>query len=303
MALEYSIRLAGSVLCEGRPADPDNCVLLQKVSGLDGRERRMQTEAAAGADGDVFGPATRSGINLVLEAIIVGSSTAALRTKEKALREVLEPGDAAGTMLVEVLGRSGDPVGGLRAQMRVVAPLRAPDDASDGRAKPATWALACEPAYWLGPTDLTTAVTPLSIGGGLTFGTPPSGIYRVMTFPIDFGASTEAGTSVTNAGDARVWPVLRLYGATFAPILENLATGDRLTFPALTIAAGDYVEIRTAPGARAVLLNGTSSIYSTLDRSASSWWPLVPGVNPIRLTDSSHDASARLDVIYTDGYV
>jgi hypothetical protein len=301
VALEYSLRLASALTLEGRPADPDNCILLQSVSGLDGRDRRLQSEPAAAADGDVFGPATRAGITLTVEALVVGSSSAAMRSRERLLREVLEPVDPAATFLVEVVGRSGDPALGIHAQMRVVAPLRAPDRAEDGRVKAATFSLAGELAYWQGPTNNTVSVSPVTTGVGLTFDTGVP--YRAFRFPIDFGGTTGSGTEVDNAGDALVWPILRLYGATTAPVLENLNLSGKLSFPGLTVASGDYVEIHTAPGERSVLLNGVTSLYSYLDRTTSSWWGLAPGANIVRLSDSSHDGGARLDVIYSDGYV
>jgi hypothetical protein len=303
VSLEYSIRFGGTLTCEGRPADVDNCILLQSVSGLDGRERRLQSEAAAGADGDVFGPATRAGITLTIEAKIVGPTGPGMRAKERALREILEPVDPAATVLVEVLGRSGDPSPGIRAQMRVVAALRAPDKAEDGRVKDATWAMAAERVYWQGPTDLTESVAPVAGNAGLRFGAVMFNVViPAFAFDIDFGDTVTAGTQVDNDGDAFVWPTLRIYGTSTAPVLENLNTGGKLSFPALTVSAADYLEIRTAPGERAVLLNGVASLYSSLDRSSSTWWGLVPGGNLIRFSDSSHDGTARLDVLYSDGY-
>lgn len=293
MALEYSI-VVGAVTLEGRPADAENCTLLQRVTGLDGRDRRSQAEAVAGNDGDVFGPSTRAGITLTIEAELVGATRTAMRTRERALRQALEQADAGALLAVSVVGRDGDPVGGLRASMRVAAPLRAPDSAEDSiRHKPATFALEAELATWKGPTDYTSSVLPPGAGTGLSFS---------FVFPLNFGGSTAPGTTVTNAGDAKAWPELRLYGYSLSPVIENLTTGERLSFSGLEVPAGDSLVIRTQPGDRSVRRGDVTSVYSTLDRAVSSWLGLVPGANSIRFTDQSHDAGARLDVLYADAY-
>jgi len=290
--LEYDIRLAGAVTCEGRPADPDNAIVLQSVSGLDGRDRRAQIEAVPAGDGDFFGPVTRAGITLTVEALITGTSRAALRARERALLAALEPTDTDSTILVEVIGREGDPAGGLRAFMRTSAPLRAPDLADHNpNMKPATWALAAESAVWLGPDDHSEEMAPAAQGG---LGFP-------LVFPISFAGAAGAGTTVTNAGDARVWPELRITGYSANPLIENLTTGERLSFPAYEVPAGGELVITTQPGRRAVT-SGSASLYGQLDRSTSSWLSLVPGPNLIRFSDTAHDAAARLEVVYADGY-
>lgn len=293
MALEYSI-VVGAATLEGRPADSENAIVLQRVTGLDGRDRRAQAEAVAGADGDVFGPQTRAGITLTLEAVIVGATRTAMRTLERTLRRALEPIGAGDAIAVSVVGRVGDPAGGLRATMRVAAPLRAPDAAEDSiRLKAATFALEAELPTWKGPTDYTVSLTPI-VQAGLGF---------PMAFPLSFAGTTVAGTTVTNLGDAPAWPVLRVYGYSANPVIDNLTTGKRLVFTGLEVPAGAYLEITTRPGARSALLGGVTSQYSYLDRTQSDWISLAPGANVLRLSDTSHDAGARLDVLYADAYV
>lgn len=290
---EFAIVLDGDVVLEGEPADREDCYLLQRVTGLgEGRDRVEQVEQLAGADGVYLGPASRGGILLTVEGVIVAPDRAALRTKRRALLAKLEPIDAEALYPVEVTGREGYP--DVVADMRPAIPLAAPETNVDGRwLAPYQAALRSEAYAWQGASHALD-VEPGNLTGGRVY---------PLVYPKTYSAGLATPVLVTNAGDAKVWPVLRVHGRSVAPIVENLTTGERLSFPALTVSEGTYLEID--PAARTVTLGGdpAQSRYSARDDTVSAWWGLVPGANALRFTDTDHSASARLEVLFADGYL
>jgi hypothetical protein len=289
VAIEYRINLAGAVVLEGRPVDREDCYLLQRVSGLgEGRDRREQVEPLVGTDGDYLGPASRGGLTLTIEGVIVAPSRAALRAKRAALLAALEPADASAEFEVTVLDRVGDPEQGLAALMRASLPLAGPDTAEDGMwTAPFQFGLRSASPAWAG------AAYAVEIAPGFE----TAGRVYPKVYPMVYASGVAAPVVLANAGNATAWPLLRIHGRSVAPIIEDTIRGIRLAFPAYTVPEGATLEID--PEARTVLAGGEFSVYG--ERSLdSTWFGIPPGGTALRFVDTDHSASARLEVIYTD---
>lgn len=300
MPLEYDIRLhAGDpleVLTEGLPATPHDAVVLQGANGLDGGDIVEEVDALADADGDWLGPARARGRVVVLEGVVTGSTRAGTRSRLTALRRALQPSSVLWVMRIE--GRVGDPEP-LELPVRVSAggPFRAPDQGGDraGAGVPFQVSLRSTDATFRGATEHTVTIDPAATVGGFSY---------PYSYPYSFGGSLVAGEDIGYGGDTREWPVLRIYGPISTPVLENLTTGRGLYFDG-NVAAGDWLEITTAPGARAVLANGAAgaSRYGLLNAVSSAWWSLEPGPNLLRLRASDFSGTARAEITYRNRYL
>jgi Phage tail protein len=296
MALEYDLTLhddGSPVLLEGSPTDPESCYLLQSVEGLDGRDLRDEVLDLPDRDGDYLGSVRQAGLVLVLAGKIVGVDRDDLRARERTLRAALAPTSA--TWRLRVAGRVGDPED-LTADVRTSAPFRCSDTADHSRRfKDFQVALRAADAVLYGADEELVTAYPVAGSGGLDF---------PLDFTMDFVAEPGAedlGETVTNAGDADAWPVLRVYGPMTYPRLENLTTG-AVTVLTGTIAEDAYVEV-DARASSPLTLNGATSVYSMLDRTASTLWPLVPGANQVRVRAAAFSGSARLEVYWRNAYL
>ncbi len=294
MALEYDLVVRDGtgmeLLLEGRPADPESCFLLDDVQGLDGRDLREIVEPLPDRDGDYLGPTRQTGLGIVVAGFIIGVDRADLRLRERRLRAAMAPSTTGWRLRVQ--GRIGDPED-LVTEVRTSSPFRAPDRAGDSRrVKPFQVGLRSADAVFYGASEQSATVAPVVASAGFTF---------PITFPLLFGETTGEATAVVNAGDARAWPVLRIHGPATGVVIENLRTGDRLTFPG-SIAAGEFLQADSAT--RVITLGGLAdaSRYSALDRPNSRWWPLEPGSNPIRLRASVATGDARVEVTWRNAY-
>jgi hypothetical protein len=124
------------------------------------------------------------------------------------------------------------------------------------------------------------------------------------TYPVTYAESSSVGAvTVTNDGNVAVPPLLRLYGPSDSPRVENQRTGERQLFPGLTLLAGDWLEIDSRE--RTVRLNGlaTQSRLSLLDFANSSWLRLLPGQNTIRYYPVSFGDGARLEARFRPAWL
>lgn len=137
-------------------------------------------------------------------------------------------------------------------------------------------------AQWVAPLGIVESaqehVVDVFAAGGATAGRTYS-----LTFSRVYPASAPLGVgTVTNAGNADAYPVVRLFGPCTEPVLTSDTQDRSLTFVGLTLTAGEYLEIDTR--AKTILLTGdpTASRYSKLDFPGSTWFTLAPGDNDFR---------------------
>ena len=128
--------------------------------------------------------------------------------------------------------------------------------------------------------------------------TPSSGLTFPVTFPVTIPAGQPPGTgvTVTNAGNFETRPVVAVQGPVTAPALVNTATGQSVSFSALTLTSNDLLVVDFFN--QQAFLNGT---YRPAD-PASVWWNLAPGTTVIAL-QATTNPGATLEAVLSDAWI
>ena len=108
-------------------------------------------------------------------------------------------------------------------------------------------------------------------------------------------------TAVANPGDALCPPLIQIYGDLTLVTVTNLTTGESFQL-AGQIPAGQYVEVITIPGAKAVnLVNGSvrTGWMDHLNISQDQLFSLAPGANSIEFTAGATGGSGARQVVFT----
>jgi phage-related protein len=112
-------------------------------------------------------------------------------------------------------------------------------------------------------------------------------------FPIRLTASQIAvDASVLNDGSVNSWPVWTIVGPGSVITLRNLTTGKLLKLTSTTLGTGETVIVDTRPGVKTIRKSDGTSLWSDIDLSVSSMWPLAKGNNAVRLEMSGAVAGA-----------
>ena len=126
------------------------------------------------------------------------------------------------------------------------------------------------------------------------------------TIPFQLYGSTTTTCTATNGGTIGAPPVVTVAGPTHAPVVTNETTGKSMSFPSLTLLAGESLVITVGSGTiykyDADGVRTDASGY--FDASAGQWLIVEPGANDFTLEDDSPDAiSATLTVQWRDTYI
>lgn len=112
--------------------------------------------------------------------------------------------------------------------------------------------------------------------------------YAIDATEIDTTIAGGSSGTITNAGNAAQSMVTRTHGPTSAFVIENLDTGELLSYSGAAIGGGDYAEIDWFRGT--IFLNGSgANLIAGLDPAATDFWTLRPGVNNIAVTGGDTD--------------
>lgn len=130
------------------------------------------------------------------------------------------------------------------------------------------------------------------------------GVDFDWSFDLSFGASSPVGSAtVTNAGTADAYPLLRVYGPCTDPSIQNVTQDKAIVFDGLTVLAGEFVEIDTR--AKTIYYQGTAadSRYDDLDFPSSAWWTLGPGDNEVVFEPATFSPPAQCQFVYRDAWL
>lgn len=146
--------------------------------------------------------------------------------------------------------------------------------------------------------DTVSQTLYVGAGGGGT-----GGMSFPVSFPMSFGSGSVSGaTSVRTSGTAPAPARWRLYGPFTSPVVTRTDTGQQLSFPGLTVAAGDYLSIDT--GARTALINDLpgNSVLGQLDFPTASWWWFPAAATTPVLFTANATSTATLGVLTVRNY-
>jgi len=105
---------------------------------------------------------------------------------------------------------------------------------------------------------------------------------------------------VNNAGNAPVYPVIRVHGAVTNPVITNTTLGKTVSFTGLTIAAGHYIDIDMLN--ETVTYDGITNYYAYIN--ADDFWYLFEGNNTITISGSLGGSGYKKIVLtYRAGYI
>lgn len=131
---------------------------------------------------------------------------------------------------------------------------------------------------------------------GVGASTSPLGGLVYLFFP----ASNGGNAIVTNAGNYRTWPRLRIYGPGTGIKISNQTTGEQLALTSLTVAAGDWFEIDMR--AKTVTRSDGLDLRQYLDLANSSFFGVDAGTHTLRLSvvTGALVATTKMSVFWRD---
>jgi hypothetical protein len=259
------------------PTD-DAYVGFARWTGLDSPEVRESAYDLVQADGGAHGTFYHGRRPIVGNIEIVPSSIADRSTKFTRLEQAANCLKADATL-------TWTPSSGVEQFVRVRRnmPLRRED--SPGWLS--TWQLPLVSA------DPRIYGTTLNSSNVAPSGSAAAGRTYTKTYDIDYDASPPASAtmSVTNEGTVESPLTLRIDGPCTNPQLRNVTVGRTIAL-VCTLLTGEYITIDT--GARTILLNGTTNVYSFLDFTNSQWWTLLQGLNQLEFYAPTYTAPPAL---------
>lgn len=284
-----TLELPGGLLLEEMPADPESCCWLQGIRGLDGVELRDSAEPVPDRDGESLGPVLRAARIITCEVLVVGADRAEVDERVQQLRAAARP--VADTWPLLVRGRQPGP-----AELTIdVRPSQPFAEADRSRRTRSCQLVLKAPEPRLNDVEYRSAVIePPGIEGGEEF---------PLVFGLDFAGAAYQGSAVEVRGDDSAWPLLEIHGPITDPVAISTTTGRQVAVEG-TVASGQVLAIDPTRRTLTLVDGATrSDWYAALDRAASQWWALEPGVNQLGLTGTGVGTTTRMGVLWRDAYL
>lgn len=120
-------------------------------------------------------------------------------------------------------------------------------------------------------------------------------------FPHGFGSATSGSLDLDNAGNFATPPVVTITAGAGGLSNPSYSLDDGVNRIDLVIELAEGDELTIDHGARTILLNGSASRATALDRSTSSWFDLPPGVSSLSFTASGGEGD--LAVSWRDAWL
>ncbi|MFE1734314.1 phage tail protein [Streptomyces bacillaris] len=153
--------------------------------------------------------------------------------------------------------------------------------------------LWCEDPYW---QDTAPVTVHREQGEGIDFLDP---------YPSVTSSQVLGDTTLTNPGDAIVWPEWRITGPASLITFTHQGTGEAFTLnPSATghgnLAPGEQATVRTDPPQ--VRGPGGDNWVSALDWPEAVLWGLAPGVNPVAFELLGSGPGSAVDLVFYPRY-
>ncbi len=256
---------------------------LEDITGFDSADVRQNVEVLPEADGAVAGNGYYGSRPVTLNGKVIASTAA-------------ERNNVIVNMQRALRGLRGDIV--LKSQPSGLPAMQATARLTNvrvtgGYVKNFLISLVCpDPRFYSQTVNITTA----------TGVTPTPGASFPWAFPVNFGGGSGAtlAINVTNAGNFPTPPTIRIYGPAAGPQIVNAATGDLVDLYALTLAAGEYVDLDFS--ARTVVRNDGANQYANVRFPGSTWFNLEPGSTTVQIFAVGAGATTGIDVSWRDAW-
>jgi len=299
--MEYGVRMTlessyGTLYLNKEPAlssDATSYIHLSKFDGADGADLRFTSLDIPQRDGSVVYDSFEGSKTLAMEGVLMSatrSGRAALARELRAHARALSK--SSGTLKFW----TSDYLAGQQMTVRLADRLTVQGSRPT---KEFLLPLVAEDPRIYSQTQQSQDTEFVLAGGG-------GGLVFPATLNITFaeGSSDGAGT-FTNGGDAPSYPVVQIHGPITSPVLRNVTTGKTMFINSggLSIAAGSYAEVDMLN--ETIRLNGSASqpLVAYVNELTSSFWPLEPGANTIRLSgDNPSGTTTMARVIWRDAW-
>ena len=129
----------------------------------------------------------------------------------------------------------------------------------------------------------------LSSGGGFDI---------TFTIPFDIDRTTGGQATITNSGDLDTYPIINLKNALSNPTISNQTTGKDLQLESVNTSAGETITIDMR---NRTIYKGSQNYFS-YKSSGSDFWALQPDANIIVFTDTTYNAAAYAEIVYSSAY-
>lgn len=143
--------------------------------------------------------------------------------------------------------------------------------------------------YW---ADSSTIIKTYTTGQPATF---------FPFFPLRLSYSTVfTDTSIDNTGDVDTWPEWIITGPGSNIVLRNLTSGKIISLN-MTLDVGEVLIVDTKPKRKTVKMNDGTNMFGKLSDD-SSLWPLLKGMNSIRIEMSNATVVSNVQLSYKNRY-
>jgi len=257
--------------------------LFKQLSGFGFPEVRIDVKDRGNYDGAKLGNYNYGRRIMSIDGEIIGSSPSDYETKRQALEKAVRVSDGLATMQIATRG-------GLSLQADVIlnALLDAPYKAGNMIRGEFRLEFVAPYPFILGQTENNEDISVYSGGGG----TLPA------TLPFSLAVGGTGAVEISNSGNGKAYPTIKIYGAISNPSIQNETTGESFSIAYTLSYSTDYIEIDIFN--RTVLLNGVTNI---LQYFSGDWLTLEAGANNLKLTASSNSSVAKATITWRDHYL
>lgn len=257
--------------------------LFDALNGFSGADVKVSVKEKGAYHGANLGNYSYGKRGFSIEGRILGDDTTDYASKRRALEQAVDLYDGLQTITINTKD-------GLTLQVDAIISSNFEAAYEAGQAVLSNFRIEFVAPYPFieGATENTETV-PVHTGGGAEI---------PAELPMEIGSGGTGDTTVTNDGNGKAYPIIKIYGAIENPSIKNATRNETLSLTYTLASSTDYIEIDTYR--RTVKLNGITNIRQYV---SGDFFVLDAGDNTIRLSAGSSSAEAQAEIIYRDSYI